>query len=695
MRRAALATGVAVVVGWPWAAPRYFVFLASLIAINAIVAIGLNLLSGYTNQLSFGHAGFLAIGAYAAAILTIRAPALPVVLTLLIAGLVTAAVGLALGVPCLRLEGLYLAMATLAFGFVVVEAILVLDWLTRGNDGLRVPAARLGPWVLATDTARYYLVMAVAALLIAAAANISRTRTGRALLAVRESEIAAQASGIHLAAYKTLAFVVSAFYTGVAGGLFALVVGFLSPDSFDVFLSVDFVAMIIVGGLGSILGSVLGAAVITTLNDSLAGFQSYRPLIFGAILITSMLFMPGGIASALGKLRFTRRRSMISRASLVLLLAVALSASPAAAQQGVSDTEIVIGSSNSFSGPLAFTGEQITKFGVDLYVRVINDAGGIHGRKIRTVYYDDGYRPQDAVANTKKLVEQDRVFAIIIPQGSPPVVATLDYLEENKVPMLFPYQSSPVTRGKRYVLQGMTLSDRSSKMMIDYLAGQRKVKKFAALYQDDEYGKSYLTAFEKDLARFGLKLVAAESVKRGVTDVSAQIAKLQAAKPEVTFLVLVPGPAAQALKERQKIGWTDTLMVSTGPLTDERYLALALDAAEGVEGLSLWPDPVTSDLPGVKLYREHMLRHFPRNEPNRYSIAGYFAAMLFAEGAKRAGRNLTRESLMAALESVKGYESGIIPPVTIGPDHETQKQGFWVRVEKGRFKQLTDWLKSE
>jgi branched-chain amino acid transport system permease protein len=194
-------------------------------------------------------------------------------------------------------------MATLAFGFVVVEAILNLDWLTRGNDGLRVPAARLGPWPLATDTSRYYLVVTVAALLIVAARNITSSRTGRALLALRESEIAAQASGVNLAAYKTLAFVVSAFYTGVAGGLFALVVGFLSPDSFDVFLSVDFVTMIIVGGLGSILGSVMGAAVITTLNDSLAGFQSYRPLIFGVILIVSMLFMPGGIASALHRAR--------------------------------------------------------------------------------------------------------------------------------------------------------------------------------------------------------------------------------------------------------------------------------------------------------------------------------------------------------------------------------------------------------
>jgi branched-chain amino acid transport system substrate-binding protein len=375
-------------------------------------------------------------------------------------------------------------------------------------------------------------------------------------------------------------------------------------------------------------------------------------------------------------------------------LAVA-SAAPAGAEPGVTDTEILLGGSNSFSGPLAFTGEQITRFGVELYFKVVNDGGDIHGRKVRTVWYDDGYKPQEAVANTKKLVEQDGIFAVIIPQGSPPVVATLEYLEENRVPLLFPYQSSPVTRGRHSVFQGMTLSDRSSKMMIDYLVGQRKYKKFAALYQDDEYGKSFLTSFEKDLGRHGLQLVAAESVKRGVADVSAQIAKLHAAKPQVTFLVLVPGPAAQALRERQKIGWTDTLLVSTGPLTDERYLSLAGDAAEGVEGLSLWPDPLTSDLPKVRLYREHMQTYFPKNEPNRYSLAGYFAALLFTEGARRAGPNLTRERLIAALEGIRGFESGILPPITIGPDHETQKRGFWVRVEKGRFKPLTDWLKSE
>jgi len=300
-RGLAVAALVTALAAWPWVAPRYFVFLASVILVNMIVALGLNLLSGYTNQLSFGHAGFFAIGAYTAAVLTLRAPATPVVVTLALAGALTAAVGLAFGVPCLRLGGLYLTMATLAFGFVIAEAILNLDALTNGADGLRVPAARLGGVALSTDAGRYYLTAAVAAVMVTAAVNLVRTRTGRAFLAIRESEIAAQASGVPVAAYKTLAFGLSAFYTGVAGGLFAFVVGFLSPDAFDVFLSVDFVVMIIVGGLGSVPGSIIGATVVTLLHDGLAAFQNYRPLIFGAILVACMLFMPGGVTQALGR----------------------------------------------------------------------------------------------------------------------------------------------------------------------------------------------------------------------------------------------------------------------------------------------------------------------------------------------------------------------------------------------------------
>jgi branched-chain amino acid transport system permease protein len=303
MRGAGLAVIAVAAIVWPFVVPGYFVFLTTPILVNGIVAIGLNLLTGYTNQLSFGHAGFVAIGAYTAALLTIHVPALPVPVTLLLAGLATAVVGLALGIPCLRLEGLYLAMATLAFGVVVVEAILNLDWLTRGNDGLRVPAPRLAAVALDSELARYFLVVTVTALMVAGAASLVRTRTGRAFLAIRESEIAAQASGVDVARYKTVAFVVSAFYTGVAGGLFAFVVGYLSPDGFDVFVSVDYLVMVIVGGLASVPGSLVGAAVVTVLNDGLARFQNYRPLIFGAVMVAVMLFMPGGIASAAGALR--------------------------------------------------------------------------------------------------------------------------------------------------------------------------------------------------------------------------------------------------------------------------------------------------------------------------------------------------------------------------------------------------------
>ena len=225
---------------------------------------------GYTNQLSFGHAGFLAIGAYTAALLTIHAPALPVPLTLAAAGLVTAAVGLAFGVPCLRLSGLYLAMATLAFGFVITEAILNLDCAhprrrraarAGGAAGRLAPGHRHrallpGGWPWRRSWSRRR-------------ANLARTRTGRALLAIRESEIAAQASGVPVAALQDDRLRRSRRSTPAwRAGSSPSSSGFLSPDAFDVFLSVDFVVMIIVGGLGSVPGSVVGAAVVTMLHDS-------------------------------------------------------------------------------------------------------------------------------------------------------------------------------------------------------------------------------------------------------------------------------------------------------------------------------------------------------------------------------------------------------------------------------------------
>jgi len=282
--------------------------------VNAIVAIGLNLLSGYTNQLSFGHAGFLAIGAYTAAILTLRVPALPVPLTLLAAGLVTALVGLALGIPCLRLDGLYLAMATLAFGFVVTEAITNLDWLTRGNDGLRVPSARLGPWVLATDRARYYLALAVAAAMILAALNVAATRTGRAFLAIRTSEIAAQASGINTERVIAWVWFLGTAFAGLGGVLVAWDTQLIPDLGFN--LVIPAFCVVLIGGVGSIYGAMLGAVVVgfavnlgVTVNlapivNWISGEQifgslrlppDYKPAIVYAAVILLLLLRPSGL----------------------------------------------------------------------------------------------------------------------------------------------------------------------------------------------------------------------------------------------------------------------------------------------------------------------------------------------------------------------------------------------------------------
>lgn len=275
---------------------RYSVFILNLFAVYALVSIGLNLVMGYTGQISAGHAGFLAIGAYFTAIVGAKIAWMPTLLILPLAGLFTGIIGFLLGIPILRLKGFYIAMATLAFGVVVSEIILQWSSLTHGDDGFHVPRAILAGFVFNSDKRLFYLVQPITIGMTLMAMNIVRTRVGRAFLAIRQSEIASQTMGIHLAKYKTSAFAVSAFYTGVAGGLFAYVITHISPDSFNLGVSIDFIAMIVIGGMGSILGSIVGAIILTGLQQLLAGFPQVQMLIFGVALILFMIFMPRGIS---------------------------------------------------------------------------------------------------------------------------------------------------------------------------------------------------------------------------------------------------------------------------------------------------------------------------------------------------------------------------------------------------------------
>ena len=223
---------------YPFVFTNYYVYMANYIAINIIVVVGLNLLVGYTGQISLGHAGFYAIGAYATITLMTVAH-FPFLAALVCAGLIAAVFGFLLGLPALRLEGPYLAIATLGFGLTVTQVIGKIE-LFGGRQGLHAPDLTLFGQHLDTDRAFYYLVMSLAVALTVFAGNVVKSRVGRALIAIRDADTAASTIGVNLVSYKTLAFAFSAFYAGIAGGLYAFVLRFIEPEVFSLLMSIMF-----------------------------------------------------------------------------------------------------------------------------------------------------------------------------------------------------------------------------------------------------------------------------------------------------------------------------------------------------------------------------------------------------------------------------------------------------------------------
>jgi len=277
----------------PFALQDFYLYMINLIAVHCLVAIGLNLLVGYAGQISLGHAGFFAIGAYTQALLVIKL-GLPFFVALPAAGLVAAAFGFLLGLPALRLTGPYLAIATLGFGMAVTQIIGTTEFF-GGRMGLNVPRPDFLTDALSSDQRMYLVIVPLTVLLTITAVNLTKSRIGRALVAVRDSDIAAEAIGVNLTLTKTLAFAISAFYTGVAGGLMAMLLGFINPDQFNLIMSITFLAMVVVGGLGSILGSILGAILMTVLPQALSRFDNIPMIAIGAIMVAIVIFEPLGL----------------------------------------------------------------------------------------------------------------------------------------------------------------------------------------------------------------------------------------------------------------------------------------------------------------------------------------------------------------------------------------------------------------
>ncbi|RJR25739.1 MAG: branched-chain amino acid ABC transporter permease [Desulfobacteraceae bacterium] len=302
----------------PFLGDPYVVYLVNISSVAAISALGLNILTGFTGQISLGHAAFFAIGAYGTAILASRF-SLPFWVSLPAGGIVATVAGLLVGVPCLRLKGLYLAMATMSFGVVIEFLVVTLDGLTKGVRGIAVPPVKLFGYALDSNETLYYLLLSVTALCLITASNIIRTRVGRAFVAIRDRDIAAEVMGVDLVTYKVMAFAISSFYAGIAGGLYAYLMAYIHPEHFSFLLSVQYLAMIIVGGLGSILGSVFGAVFITIVPEFIKSFaeglsrifpvlegrydDNWNIAAFGLMIVLFLIFEPKGLAGIWGRVK--------------------------------------------------------------------------------------------------------------------------------------------------------------------------------------------------------------------------------------------------------------------------------------------------------------------------------------------------------------------------------------------------------
>src|SRR5436309_765359 len=297
----------------PMTVHEYYLSLANLVWVAVVGALGLNILVGYTGQVSIGHGAFMSVGAYTAANLATRLGS-PWPVNLLAGGLMAALVGAVVGIPSLRIKGLYLAIATLAGQLIIEWTINHVTFISGGvQASIEVPRPRIGPYVLAGQRAMYYFLLCFVVIAIVGTMNLVRSRVGRAFIAIRDHDIAAEIIGINIFRYKLLAFAISSFYAGVTGVLYTYYLGIANYEQFQIGVSIDYLAMIIIGGLGSVLGSVFGAIFVTLLPiairyamEALGGLvfsqasvlniiPNLRLILFGTLIVFFLVVEPEGL----------------------------------------------------------------------------------------------------------------------------------------------------------------------------------------------------------------------------------------------------------------------------------------------------------------------------------------------------------------------------------------------------------------
>jgi branched-chain amino acid transport system permease protein len=295
---------------FPLMANAYLLYMANMIGFAVIGAVGLNLLTGFTGQISLGHSAFIGVGAYTSAILITRY-GLSFWVSLPLAGLVSALAGMIIGLPSFRVKGLYLCIATLASQFIFEFIFVHWESMTKGITGIHIPPPQIGSFKFATEKDFYWITLFFTILAVGYARNLVRSRMGRAFVAIRDRDLSAEIIGINLLHYKLSSFAVSSFYAGITGALWMSFLKVVTPEHFPFILSIQFLAMVIIGGMGSVLGSIFGAVFMTIVPEFLGyvttvvkmqapGYEQLfipmKEVIFGGLIIVFLIFEPHGLA---------------------------------------------------------------------------------------------------------------------------------------------------------------------------------------------------------------------------------------------------------------------------------------------------------------------------------------------------------------------------------------------------------------
>lgn len=365
----------------------------------------------------------------------------------------------------------------------------------------------------------------------------------------------------------------------------------------------------------------------------------------------------------------TRRRIIATAAAAVAAIAIGGNAFAQAYEkkdEGVLATEIVLGSSQPLSGTLAYMGKAVDE-GIRTYFDMVNSAGGVNGRKIKLITYDDELKPAKSVANAKLLVERDNVFAMVGNVGHATNMSAYEYSSTKKVPTIGALSISDLTsnpaREFLYVLPAPQSTETAA--YVDHAVNTLKAKRVAMLYQNDGWGKPAFEIATKQLEKHGQKLVEAQAFERFATDITSQVYKIKESNPDVVIVYALGQEAVLFFRGAEKLGWKPTVF-GAGGLNDPKFVEL-LGKTDAKLYVASYYDPIDGNNPAIKEFNERYVKLFPGSKPSSMALMGYSAAAVTVEALKRAGAQPDRTKVLAALDGMKDFDQKIGPKITFQP----------------------------